>query len=514
MTLSEIEDLGSIIAGLPDCLIFADCERRAVSCNRAASEMFGYSQEEMCGKPLGMLFDPWRKGEPAAGGWLGPVERRAFRRDGGSFAAELRVTRLADERGFVVLARDVTERKQADEAVSAAISQALDTALMKSQFVATMSHEIRTPLNGIIGMIELLNVGELTPSARRYAQTAREAAEELLRIVNDVLDFAKLDAGKVEVEAVDFSPEELAKSTAALLFPEARRKGLVLSVSTEPEVPVVAVGDWARLRQILLNLVGNAVKFTERGGVSVCVATEPCTDPKRVTLRLTVTDTGIGIPEGRLERLFLPFVQADGSMSRRYGGTGLGLSIAKRLVELMAGSIGAESVEGVGSAFTVRVPVLRAPRRSGQKGRVPAREPAPAAKAAQRRHDGTILLAEDNPVNQMLAIEQCKRLGYFVDAVSSGREALDAFGRKRYDLVLMDCQMPEMDGYEAAREWRRLEQKNGERVPIIAMTANALEGDREACIAAGMDDYLPKPVTLHDLKTRLERWIRVEVPHA
>ncbi len=643
----------AILDASADAYVAMDADGRIIAWSGQATETFGWTAEAAIGRTVSELIIPedLRAGHDEGvarylatghGPVLGTrVEVEAVHRNGRRFPIELAVWDAEGENGpvFVSFIHDITDRRREEAELAAARDQAMEASRLKSEFLANMSHEIRTPMNGVIGMTSLLARTELTSEQRDYLETIRVSADALLNVINDILDFSKIEAGKLELLEQDFELRSVVDEVGALLAGTAHAKGLELVIGVEASVPAVVRGDAGRLRQVLLNVVGNAVKFTEAGEVAVGVSMDPDDDG---LICFEVRDTGPGIPLADQSTLFDSFSQADTSSTRRHGGTGLGLAIARRLVELMGGEIGLCSEPGRGSTFrfTVRCqvragaappapahldrlrglrvlivddnatsravlertvaswgmipttagngdealavleaadraaepfslalldyrlpdrdgvelarvmldnPRLSACRRvlltsTGHRGNVsdgeveryltkPVREaallecvaelvlrdhrtggrvdvadgPASVARASGRR----ILLAEDNPVGQYVGRQLVQTIGYEVDVVTNGAEAVDALRRGSYAAVLMDCQMPVMDGYEAAAAIRETEDGN-RRIPIIALTASAMEGDAGRCLAAGMDAHLPKPVRLEELRQTLGAWVKPE----
>ena len=541
-----------------------DLDGRLLSVNPAAARSLGYEPTEMTGNCLK--------------DFLAPSARKMFAdylrqmRKTGAYNGLMHVcTKSGETRVWTCSnvyleeagkapyilghAQDITERKRMERELETARDQALESVRHKSEFLANMSHEIRTPMNGVIGMTGLLLDSALDREQRKFAEAIRASGENLLRIINDILDFSKVEAGKLEFEMLDFDLRDTIGSTIELFADTAREKENQLILFVSRDAPFALKGDAGRLRQILTNLIGNALKFTKHGEVVVRAATERETD-HTVRLRFTVSDTGIGISEESQSKLFQSFSQADASTTRRFGGTGLGLVISQRLIEMMNGEIGFESQPGAGSTFwftaefekqtasaaAVSPPIAASANiknlreilngnegrktNGNQRGLQISTVDASAAnltiliapRAARRR----ILVVEDNPINQTVAKKQLENLGYRADVAANGFEALEAIGKMPYDLVLMDCQMPEMDGYEATAAIRAQEKsrdaKTDEcalnspanscaRLPVIAMTAHAIDGERERCLAAGMDDYISKPVNKKALGETIERWM-------
>ncbi len=372
----------------------------------------------------------------------------------------------------------------------------------KSQFLANMSHEIRTPMNGILGMAELLLDTPLSERQRRYLETLHRSGASLLDIINDVLDFSKIEAGKLELTPSAFSLRTTLSELSDAFADRASRKGLVLACKIAEDVPDALDGDVVRLRQILNNLIGNAVKFTEKGRISVLVTKVPGVDMR---LRFSIRDSGIGITAENRALIFDAFAQADVSHTRRYGGTGLGLSISRQLIELMGGHLALDSTPGVGSTFWFEVPFAPA-------ARMPVEQPALSNNRTLQPLTGHALLVEDHEVNRVVSCAMLESFGLRVSIAEDGLQALDAIAVQHFDIVLMDCQMPELDGFEATRRLRVREKEKGvaaeHRLRVVAVTANAIDGDREQCLAAGMDDYLSKPFRQAKLHAVLLRWLR------
>ncbi|MGE3344034.1 MAG: histidine kinase N-terminal 7TM domain-containing protein [Vicinamibacterales bacterium] len=487
---------GLVVDSLPDGVAVLDRQDRIVDANAALHRIVGPVS-------IGARAEVVFSGTPAlvehlAGG--AAVDTLSSPTDPNRYY-EPSITPLEDRRGRpigrVVTLRDVTERRRVIAELARARDAAEDLARAKSDFLATVSHEIRTPMNGVIGMTSLLLDTPLDGQQRMFVETIRSSGGQLMSIINDILDFSKFDAGQLKVESLPYSPAGAMASVVGMLKPEADGKGLSLTCVADATVPSTCRGDEFRVRQIATNLIGNAIKFTAAGEVAVTLGAEAphlAAGLTRQRLRLCVRDTGIGIPPERMDRLFRPFSQVDASVARRFGGTGLGLAISRGLAEMMGGTITVESVEGRGTTFTaewlveievgtvaVPVPSLPAPALV---------EPTSAAPALR------VLVAEDNPVNQLVIVHLLGRLGHTPDVVSDGQAAVDAQARRAFDVVLMDVQMPTMDGLAATR---RIRQSAVRQPYIIAMTANAMPGDREACLEAGMNDYLSKPVSAEAL---------------
>ncbi len=477
--------------------------------NGQAERTFGWRKEEVLGRSLVDTIIPESMREAHRVG----VERflktgqaqvlntrrelTALHRDGHEFPVEMAVWMTRDSAGgavFHAYMHDISER-QADKAKLAfALEEAREASRMKSAFLANMSHEIRTPMNGVLGMVGFLLDTELDEVQRDYVQTMAFSAESLMAIIDDILDVSKIEAGKLEIEQSDFDLRRVLQDTLRPFMPAANEKGVALGATVSNSIPDGVRGDRLRLRQVISNLVANAVKFTAIGSVNVCVR---LWDDK---LLFEVTDSGIGIPEDRRSQLFEPFTQADASTTRRYGGTGLGLAICRQLVTLMGGDIGVTSAQGGGSRFWFSIPMVVAAAIDVPV--VTERDKGVLRSSGQGR---TVLVVEDNPVNRKVAVGMLEHLGYAVEIAVDGVEAASLFAPGTFDAILMDCQMPRMDGYDATRAIRA--QENTCHTPIIAMTASAMASDRDKCLAAGMDDFLSKPIGTEKLGATLNNWI-------
>ena len=652
----ELARMAAIVNSTGDAISSVSLDGITTSWNRAAETLYGYRAEEIIGQPASVLVpaelgaglnDFWASGGAGAG--ITSFDSVAMRKDGSPLSVSLTISPLFDRGtliGMSTISRDITERQARELELATARNQALEASVLKSQFLATMSHEIRTPLNGVMGLNGLLLETQLDEVQRQYSEGVQGAGEALLGVINDILEFSRLEAGRVDFENAEFDPRGLIEEIAALLAVTAHKKDLELLAYCTPEVPEILRGDAARIRQILLNLAGNAVKFTESGEVAIMVKVEQV-DGHDGGVLFEVSDTGIGIAAADQQRLFESFSQADASTTRKYGGSGLGLAISQRLVEGMGGQIGVESAAGAGSRFWFTLPLASVP--GARRGALPSAStslagdrvlvvddnstnrliltsqlsawdmradevadgrsalvrlraaaalgqpydialldhlmpgmdglelarrisadpdlhatrlimltssmlvdhsqlakvgvsqwctkpvrsaalrdrltrlmfpesaaqgptmPAPAVPVVPGTIRGRILVVEDNAINQLVAEGIVTKLGYQVDIVANGAEALIAEAACRYVAVLMDCHMPVMDGFDATRQIRTRE-AGARRIPIIAMTASVMDEDRERCLAAGMDDYVTKPVNIKTLDAMLEFWVFGEIP--
>lgn len=494
-----------------------DADGRITSFNRAAQRLLGRLRQDVVGQHFADLAIPADRPRvielvdrsiEAEVPLTFEVTLATF--DGEPATVEIATRPITQTGSAVVQAvgRDVTLRKQSELALQRAKDAAEAASRSKSDFVANISHEIRTPLNGIIGLSELLERTSLDQEQRDYVSLLRRSGQSLLRLVNDVLDFSKIEAGRLDLARDRFELAGWLADTTASLEVQAAAKGLRLRTIVEPGVPRAVIGDAGRLQQVLINLLGNAIKFTEVGEIVLRAQPGPDqVDAGSCSIHFSVQDSGIGIPADKQEIIFGAFTQADESTTRRYGGTGLGLAISASLVRAMGGRIWVESEPGMGSTFhftvVLGVPVGLAEVPPPAAAAAEAETDPPVAPAARRSL--RVLLAEDNEVNQRIALAMLRRLGHRPMVVSNGREAVERTEQERFDVVLMDVQMPEMSGLEAAAAIRMRERYTGERVPIVALTAHAMDGDREKCLEAGMTDYITKPLTIESLRIALDR---------
>lgn len=504
-----------------DAIVGMDEKGLVTEWNPRAEEIFGWSKAQAIGKRMSELIIPERYRQMHEKGLShfimtgeGPVLNRSIeisglKKTGEEFPVELSITPLKIDNQYIFTAfiSDITQRK-ADEIklinlnseLAKSAQEAKQASETKSFFLANMSHEIRTPINGVIGMTNIVLDTSLSPQQREYIEIIRTSADSLLAIVNDILDLSKIESGKMELEEIDFEVSSLVQDITKTLRLTATQKGLNLKTSIPAALVENVVGDPGRIRQILINLISNAIKFTNEGEITVS-ASVLSNDENQISIHFEVQDSGIGISDDTLKKLFQPFTQADSTMSRKFGGTGLGLSICQRLVDMMHGKIGALSTERKGSVFWFELSLKKSHNKNASSIQHFEQE-------ITSHKIGRILVVEDNFVNQKVARAMLEKIGHRVDTVGNGIEALLALEQFPYDIVLMDCQMPEMDGFEATeliRSGKR--EKIPATIPVIAMTANALSGDKERCIAAGMDDYISKPVNINSLNKTLQKWL-------
>lgn len=486
-------------------VIYWDLNFRVIEWNSAAEKMFGHSKAETLGRhgfELVILEHNRSRAEAHFDNLLfndseeNVIISDSLTKDGSEIICTWHNTRLTDVGGAVIgmasLVQDITHQVNARNELKAAKLSAEQSAKAKAEFLANMSHEIRTPMNGILGSSTLLLNEGLTETATQYVDIIHHSAESLLTVINDILDFSKIDAGELKIELIPIDIPKVISDACDLLRDSAHKKSLSMSIDFPEEIPGLYYGDPGRIRQIVLNLVGNAIKFTDKGQVQITVRVAGL-DKK--CINILVEDTGVGIPEDKLAHIFQDFSQADNSVTRRFGGTGLGLAISKRLAQLMDGEITVESREGIGSKFTVQIGLSSC---SGELSDMML----PTIGGVVRNYQKRVLLAEDNKTNSIIAKKILEQLGINVDIVENGMEAVGRVIICDYDLVLMDVQMPIMDGLEAARCIRRT--KTIKQPPIVALTANALEDDRRRCINSGMNGFVSKPMRIKMLVNELD----------
>ncbi len=520
------EYVDNIIAAMQDMLVVITPDLRIEKINQAVTTLLGYEEADLLGQSVHIVLAPAERRS-----WELPIsldspvfsirdrEMKLIAKDGRVLITAVSTAVMQDEANtgtprIVCVANDITQRKQAENELKAAKIAAEKAAKVKSEFLASMSHEIRTPLNAVLGMTSLLLDTQLTSEQEDYIHTAHTSGNNLLAIINNILDFSKIDSGKLELEQANFSVHNCVKEAAQLLGVEAAAKNISLTTSIHSAVPQLIQGDITRLRQVLVNLLGNAIKFTAEGDVKLSV--EGQDKGSFYELFFVVKDTGIGIPEDRIKYLFQPFHQLDSSTTRKFGGTGLGLAICKRLVNMMNGEIWVTSEPGEGSAFhfTIQTSIANETLEQGTVTSSTSRNAdiSHYNHTLGQEHPLCILLVEDNLINQKVALRMLERLGYEADVAYNGLEALEALSKKQYDLILMDIQMPEMDGLQATQHIRQ-DWEASQQPRIVAVTANALMGDRETYLASGMNDYVSKPIKAAELQRVLQESQPLTVRH-
>ena len=525
LRLSESK-LQSLFRSVPEAIVVANAEGKMVQANDATCAIFGYSMEELIDQPISLLvpmtvprqdvrFMLSALSSDQKGLLNQPQVLQGRKRDGSGFPVRLIIseTHLDNEHFFIGVMQDFTALQSAQDVLVEAKEKAEQANRLRGEFLANMSHEIRTPMNGIVGMTELA-LDTTTPELQKeYLNLALDSSKHLLRIINEILDFSKIEAKALELDLLDVNPTELIKNTARSLEPLARAKGIDLLVQTATDLPEGVWVDPVRVRQVLTNLMGNAIKFTDQGQVLVRAELLPEMNEQTVLLRISIIDTGIGFEPERMEALFSPFTQADGSVTRSYGGTGLGLAISRSLVQLMGGFITAEGRPGKGATFVVTLPVKKVisnanasavtPPTEVETSGVPLKPVSPMTAPVDA--GCSVLLVEDHEINRKLAQILLERMGYRCAMVNDGQQALDRLALEHFDVVLMDVMMPVLDGLSALRELRTRESLLGLRTPVLMVTAHAMTGDKERFLAAGADGYVSKPLSQEALKKEITR---------
>jgi PAS domain S-box-containing protein len=515
LRLSESK-LNSIFTAVPEAIVVADARGHIVQCNVATAEIFGFELQDLIGQNIKMLMRPQERA--AHDGYLQTYAQtgqkhllnqprivQGMRKDGSLFPIRITVkeTRVDDAHFFIGVIQDFTAIQHTQDLLVEAKNKAEQANRMRGEFLANMSHEIRTPMNGILGMTELAMTTEDNLTQKEYLSLARDSASHLLHIINQILDFSKIEAGALELEELTVCPAQLVRHTVRSLEQLAQAKGVALKVDNDPALPELVWMDPVRVRQVLTNLVGNAIKFTEDGTVTVQTRLLPCAEPNAVRMQLSVTDTGIGFDATRAEALFSPFTQADGSITRSFGGTGLGLAITRSLMQLMGGDVTAKSEQGQGACFTITLPLRRVLEKTADTvvvGALPMDVEGPVAKPL------SVLLVEDHEINRKLAQIMLQRMGHTFVLANDGQQALDCLDKEHFDVVLLDVMMPVMDGLTALHIWRERElERQLPRTTVLMVTAHAMTGDRERFMAAGADGYVSKPMSEVSLRKEINR---------
>ena len=512
--------LSSILAASPDALIVVGTNGNIAFASDRLQDIFGYAPSEIIGKPIETLMPRrFRHGhsghlrhfldDPKAREMGAGLQLFAARKDGSEFPVEISLNPETEGEDLSVVAaiRDVSDRAAVMESLREATNKAKMAELSKSEFLANMSHELRTPMNGVIGFTDLLLSSELNQEQKYHLQLIAESGQSMLVLLNSILDLAKIESGKLKAEHAPFNIQDTIGSSSRLMRVAAEQKGLKLNLKIDSDVPQHIMGDEYRTKQVLTNIVGNAIKFTASGWVSISAAAVGAAGDRKI--EITITDTGIGIDRTRQKEIFDEFVQADSSVVRRFGGSGLGLTISQRLLEVLGGGISCESEPGKGTSFVITLPLIEAdPLSAGSSCHIDKKQqPDKVARYAR------ILVAEDHDINRVLITALLKQLGYHPDIAEDGAEAIEKIEQAiddedPYSIILMDLQMPNVDGMEATRKLRQLGVTN-EALPIIAVTAHAYQEDIKACHAAGMQDHLGKPIIKDDLGRVLEKWLPV-----
>ena len=500
----SLDQLQSVLDNVADGILTLNEEGYVVSANGAAERIFAPGPGSVTGVHLTHLIRTQTDDPDSFEDFISKRrEVEIYHNEDDLIPIEIAINRLdsAVHPGYTVVVKDISSWRETQQQLIQAKQRAEHAANAKSSFLATMSHEIRTPMNGVLGMAQLLLDMDIDEEQRDTVQLIYSSADSLLGLLNDILDFSKIEAGRLEFESLTFDLSDSLDDIVELLRSQAQSRGVTLMTRYPADCPPLLVGDQGRVRQVLVNLIGNAIKFSRDGEVRVLVSNNG-SNARTAHLVVAVEDDGIGIPEDKQAELFTPFTQADASMTRRFGGTGLGLAICRQLVETMGGAISVSSTPGEGSrfAFTLNLPI-------GKHTAAPQQGHTPPIEAPVSLRGVRVLLAEDNIVNQQVARRMLAKLDCRIDVAADGKEAVNLWEKLPYDLVLMDCQMPEMDGLCATEKIRDLEQEHArQRTPIVALTANALEEDRQACLSAGMDDYLTKPIRFESLASTVARW--------
>ncbi len=518
LRLSESK-LQSIFRSVPEAIVVADSQGRIVQCNEATCTIFGYTMASLMGQRINLLMpvaendrhDQYLQAYLKTGVKKMMNQPRVLsgrKQDGSLFPVRLTIgeTRLESEHIFVGVIQDFTAIQHAQDLLVEAKEKAEQANRMRGEFLANMSHEIRTPMNGIVGMTELALDAASAEQQKEYLALARDSANHLLQIINEILDFSKIEAKALVLELLEVSPAQLIRHTVRSLEQLAHVKGVELILEISADIPELVWMDPVRMRQVLINLIGNAIKFTDQGSVTVKIEMLPEVDGQMVLMRISVIDTGIGFDPERTEALFSPFTQADGSVTRAFGGTGLGLTIARSLLQLMGGCITAEGHPGQGASFVATLPVQKiSPPTVEKSTSISSEPPSVVSPAMEGARTCSVLLVEDHEINRKLAEIMLQRMGYRYVIATNGQQALDRLASEQFDVVLMDVMMPVMDGVSALRQLRILEGISGRRTPVLMVTAHAMAGDKERFMVAGADGYVSKPMSQAVLQKEITR---------